>query len=64
MRHGKKPLNPRGILCLVFCLTALLTAIPTARAVGERESKVVRVGWYESPFNQRDQFGRRSGYAY
>lgn len=28
------------------------------------ESKVVRVGWYESTFNQIDKFGRRSGYAY
>ena len=24
----------------------------------------MRVGWYESPFNTMDQFGRRSGYAY
>ena len=26
--------------------------------------KTVRVGWYETPFNTIDQFGRRSGYAY
>ena len=26
--------------------------------------KVVRVGWYESPFNYQDSFGRRAGYAY
>ena len=26
--------------------------------------KVVRVGWYDSPFNYTDKFGRRSGYAY
>ncbi|MBR5913324.1 MAG: transporter substrate-binding domain-containing protein [Selenomonadaceae bacterium] len=28
------------------------------------DNKVVRVGWYESPFNYTDSFGRRSGYAY
>ena len=28
------------------------------------DSKVVRVGWYDSPFNYTDKFGRRSGYAY
>ncbi|MBR5340335.1 MAG: transporter substrate-binding domain-containing protein [Erysipelotrichaceae bacterium] len=28
------------------------------------EEKVVRVGWFESPFNLTDQFGRRSGYSY
>lgn len=27
-------------------------------------NRTVRVGWYESPFNSTDQFGRRSGYAY
>ncbi len=29
-----------------------------------RFKKVVRVGWYESPFNYTDSFGRRAGYAY
>ena len=28
------------------------------------DSKVVRVGWYDSPFNYTDNFGRRAGYAY
>ena len=28
------------------------------------QSKVVRVGWYESPFCHIDSLGRRSGYAY
>ncbi len=26
--------------------------------------KVVRVGWYDSPFNYTDSFGRRLGYSY
>jgi diguanylate cyclase (GGDEF)-like protein len=30
----------------------------------EETGKTVRVGWYESPFNTTDQFGRLSGYAY
>ena len=30
----------------------------------EAAQKTVRVGWFESPFNIMDQFGRRSGYAY
>ena len=28
------------------------------------ENKIVRVGWYDSPFNYTDSFGRRAGYAY
>ena len=28
------------------------------------ETKTVRVGWYESPFNHTDSSGRKSGYAY
>ena len=36
----------------------------TAETDETAEEKVVRVGWYESPFNMVDQFGRRSGYAY
>ena len=27
-------------------------------------NKIVRVGWYESPFNMTDPNGGRSGYAY
>lgn len=28
------------------------------------EEKVIRVGWYDSAFNEKDDKGRRSGYAY
>ena len=45
-------------LCLVLSLTFVMTSFVCA------EGKVVRVGWYESPFNTTDRFGRRSGYAY
>ena len=33
-------------------------------SAGEPDRQVVRVGWYDSPFNNTDQFGRRFGYAY
>ena len=49
-------------LLLCFVLAAAFT-LPTA-AHAHSDSKTVRVGWYESPFNHTDEFGRRSGYAY
>ena len=48
------------ILCLVMTMPF---AVPLA-AHAQESGKTVRVGWYESPFNTTDQFGRRSGYAY
>jgi hypothetical protein len=47
-------------LCLVM---AIIFVLPPA-AHAQETGKTVRVGWYESPFNMTDQFGRRSGYAY
>ena len=47
---------------LAALLLCLVLAFPMA-AHAENE-KTVRVGWYESPFNQTDPYGRRSGYAY
>ena len=48
------------VLSLVMAMSFML---PLA-AHGQELKKTVRVGWYESPFNTLDQFGRRSGYAY
>ena len=45
-------------LCLVLSLAFVMHSFAYA------EGKVVRVGWYKSPFNFSDRFGRRSGYAY
>ena len=42
---------------------AMILMVPLA-AQAHESGKTVRVGWYESPFNTMDQFGRRSGYAY
>lgn len=46
------------LLCLILGLAALTPAW------AQDAEKTVRVGWYESPFNKTDAFGRRSGYAY
>ena len=43
------------ILCLILMIFSNLAYA---------DNKVVRVGWYESPFNYKDNFNRRSGYAY
>ena len=52
------------IAAVIVCLAmAMAFALPLA-AHAEESVKTVRVGWYESPFNMTDQFGRRSGYAY
>ncbi len=48
------------LLCTVFALLILLPAAAPA----ESEVKTVRVGWFDSPFNRKDSFGRRTGYSY
>ena len=53
----------RPLTSLLLCLALVLAVLPAAVAA-RSEAKVVRVGWYESAFNQKDDFGRRSGYAY
>lgn len=53
----------RRLAALLLCaLLAVLTLLPAGSALGA--GKVVRVGWYETPFNRTDSLGRRSGYAY
>ena len=47
------------LLCLMLSILCL-----TAAGETEKPRKVVRAGWYESPFNYKDAFGRRTGYAY
>ncbi len=52
-------------LALLFCcaMAAFLIAAQY-EAHAKSRARTVRVGWYESPFNIKDRFGRRSGYAY
>ena len=49
------------LAALLLLFAALL--LPTG-AKAQGGGRVVRVGWYESPFNATDELGRRSGYAY
>ena len=54
----------RSTLMLMLMLAVLAAlALPVAAHAQESET-IVRVGWYESPFNTTDELGRRSGYAY
>ena len=48
------------LLCVVLVTMCLLPAAVSA----EESPKIVRVGWYDTPFNYKDAFGRRTGYAY
>ena len=41
-----------------------LILLSLAIDVSAKPKKVVRVGWYESAYNNTDRFGHRSGYAY
>ena len=49
---------------LLLALVMAAVFLPPACASAEDGRKIVRVGWYESPFNTTDEQGRRSGYAY
>jgi len=56
--------NKKRITGFLICLVMLMVIILPVNTHAEETGKTVRVGWYESPFNQTDEFGRRSGYAY
>ena len=52
-------------LAALCCVALLAVLVPlSAVAQSDDEGEVVRVGWYESVYNQMDSSGRRSGYAY
>ena len=52
------------MIVIVLSLVTAMTFMLPLTAHAQESGKTVRVGWYESPFNMTDQFGRRSGYAY
>ncbi|MBR4331518.1 MAG: EAL domain-containing protein [Clostridia bacterium] len=60
MNRINRILNRSAALLLTLVIAAVF--FPAARA--EDSGKIVRVGWYESPFNSTDELGRRSGYSY
>lgn len=47
---------------VIFALCLSVTIFSTATFA--QEGKIVKVGWYETPFNFTDKFDRRAGYAY
>ena len=49
---------------LLLCAAFAFAAVPPLEAGAAGKGKTVRVGWYESSFNTKDDAGRRSGYAY
>ena len=49
---------------LLITVLAVLCLFPAAAPAEEKAETIVRVGWYETPFNHKDAYGRRSGYAY
>ena len=51
----------RAFALLLCVLAALTLGAPTAASAQEGEPKTVRVGWYDSSFCYRDEFGRRCG---
>ena len=58
-------LHINRILSVTLCIILIfITVMPVIGYAENQEPKKVRVGWYESPFNRMDKFGRRSGYAY
>ncbi len=54
----------RIILFFMLFTLAVFTAFPLAVYSQEQEQKTVRVGWYDSSFCYRDEFGRRCGIDY
>ena len=49
---------------ILMCIVMLCTFVLPILSIAAQKEETVRVGWYESPFNMTDKFGRRSGYAY
>ncbi len=57
-------LGVKKLTALSLCFIMLAAAALPFTAYAKESGKVVRVGWYESPFNTTDSSGRRTGYAY
>ena len=49
---------------LLFSLTLMVVLVAPHAVRADEPQRIVRVGWFESPFNITDELGRRSGYAY
>ena len=53
-----------SVVCLMVVLMTALPPLACAGETEEKEEKVVRVGWYDSSFCYKDEFGRRCGVDY
>ena len=60
-KTSKLKITAALFLCVIMTLSAVFSVVSFA---SKKEEKIVRVGWYDSPFNMIDENGRRSGYAY
>ena len=61
----KRGKNMNRIISLILCLLLMSVMAPASAARAQAaEQKPVRVGWYESTFCYRDQYGERRGIAY
>ena len=63
IKSSGNPGIKRIAACLCLVIITAVQFIPTL-SYAQESAKTVRVGWYESPYNMTDKFGRRSGYAY
>ena len=62
---GSKSLKFKKAAAIALCVIMALSAVfSVASFAAKKEEKVVRVGWFVSPFCQTDENGRRAGYAY
>ena len=59
-RIGKNKLISGLLALILLCVFSVMPVF----AVNGNDERVLRVGWYESPFNILGDYGRRSGYAY
>jgi diguanylate cyclase (GGDEF)-like protein len=51
-------------ICALFVILLPAVFLLLADAMAEEPSKVVRVGWFDSAYNNIDGSGRRTGYSY
>ena len=55
----------KNFTALMLCLMLITALLPfSVFAKNDKNSKVVRVGWFDSTYNIMDASGRRSGYCY
>ena len=59
-----KRFHTTRLAALMLCAVLAAALLAPFAACAQEEQKAVRVGWYETPYNQTDPFERRSGYAY